>query len=51
MADLASTYGWQGQLEKAERLQEETLKLRKELLGEHHPDTLKSMGNLASTYW
>ncbi len=32
-------------------LQRETLKLHKEVLGECHPNTLRSMNNLASTYW
>ncbi len=31
-------------------LQKETLELRKEELGECHPETLISMGNLASIY-
>ncbi|PBK79652.1 TPR-like protein [Armillaria gallica] len=52
MSNLASTYRDLGQLDKAEVLDKETFKLRKEeVLGEYHPDTLRSMSNLASTYW
>lgn len=36
--------------EKALRLWEECLKLRKEVFGETHPDTLISMSNLARLY-
>ncbi len=50
MNNLALTYKELGQLEEAERLQTKTLKLRREVLGEHHPDTLISMNNLALTY-
>ncbi|PBK86816.1 TPR-like protein [Armillaria gallica] len=51
MSNLAWTYEELGQLEEAERLQTETLKLRREeVLGECHPYTLTSMSNLALTY-
>ncbi|RYO93786.1 hypothetical protein DL763_004271 [Monosporascus cannonballus] len=41
---------YQGQWKDAEKLQVQATELRKEVLGEKHPDTLTSMGNLASTY-
>ncbi len=37
-------------MEEAEKLEKETLKLRTKVLGEYHPDTLISMGNLALIY-
>ncbi len=48
MGNLASTYYKLGQWKEAKMLQTETLKLCKEVLGEHHPNTLLSMKNLAS---
>ncbi|KAE9388566.1 TPR-like protein [Gymnopus androsaceus JB14] len=39
-----------GKLEAAEKLEEEVLLLRKQVIGDHHPDTLASMANLAYTY-
>ncbi|KAM0139051.1 hypothetical protein ACHAP3_003319 [Botrytis cinerea] len=45
-------YYWeQGHSEKAEQLEIEVLALRKEVLGEKHPDTITAMENLASTWW
>ncbi|KAK6605152.1 TPR domain-containing protein [Botrytis cinerea] len=45
-------YYWeQGHSEKAEQLDIEVLALRKEVLGEKHPDTIFAMENLASTWW
>ncbi|KAI9762477.1 MAG: hypothetical protein M1840_001237 [Geoglossum simile] len=41
----------QGRLKEAEELSLRVLELQKEVLGEKHPDTLRTMGNLASTYW
>ncbi|KIW35751.1 uncharacterized protein PV06_11909 [Exophiala oligosperma] len=35
----------------AEKMSAQSLKLRKQVLGADHPDTLTSMANLASTYW
>ncbi|GAB7336900.1 hypothetical protein MBLNU13_g01179t1, partial [Cladosporium sp. NU13] len=35
----------------AEKVEERCLKVRRKMLGEGHPDTLTSMGNLARTYW
>ncbi|KAE9389894.1 TPR-like protein [Gymnopus androsaceus JB14] len=39
-----------GELEAAAKLGEKVLPLRKQVLGEHHPDTLTSMADLAWTY-
>src|SRR5277367_1890312 len=39
-----------GDWKKAEQLQVQVMDMRKKLLGAEHPDTLSSMGNLASTY-
>src|SRR5882757_395383 len=38
-----------GDWENAEQLQIEVMDMRKKLLGANHPDTIKSMGNLATT--
>src|SRR6266550_1977007 len=40
-----------GNWNEEEKLEVQVMKMRKEKLGLHHPDTLSSMGNLASTYW
>jgi hypothetical protein len=50
MANLATTYYQQRQLKEAKEIKVEVLALRKEVLGERHPDTIFSMANLASTY-
>jgi hypothetical protein len=50
MANLARTYWNQGKWNEAEQLEVQVLDMRKKLLGAEHPDTLMSMGNLASTY-
>ena len=50
MANLALTYGNQGQWKEAEELQAKELKICSRVLGVEHPDTLTSMANLASTY-
>jgi hypothetical protein len=50
MADLGLILwenGWTGD---AVQLSEQVLQLRKNKLGENHPDTLSSMGNLAIQY-
>ncbi|KAF5327971.1 hypothetical protein D9758_017749 [Tetrapyrgos nigripes] len=47
---LAQILGDAGMWTQAEQLEEEVLGVRREELGEHHPDTLTSMANLASTY-
>ncbi|SLM38770.1 violaceus kinesin [Lasallia pustulata] len=50
MADLAATYHQQGRSKEAEEIKLEVLELRKEVLGEKHPDTIYSMADLAATY-
>jgi tetratricopeptide (TPR) repeat protein len=44
-------YYQQGQFEQALPLAEKAYRLRKEVLGEKHPDTLTSLNNLASIYF
>jgi dihydrodipicolinate synthase/N-acetylneuraminate lyase len=51
MANLASTWWQQGRSDAAEELQVQVLELRKAVLGEKHPGTIKAMANLASTWW
>ncbi|KND93897.1 Kinesin light chain 4, partial [Tolypocladium ophioglossoides CBS 100239] len=41
----------EGRWEDAENIYVQVLEIRKAKLGADHPDTLTSMGNLASTYW
>ncbi|KAL2197093.1 hypothetical protein P885DRAFT_68976 [Corynascus similis CBS 632.67] len=48
---VAKFFSYRGQWKDAERLQLEAVKIREEVLGAEHPDTLTSMANLASTYW
>ncbi|KAF9474141.1 hypothetical protein BDN70DRAFT_816206 [Pholiota conissans] len=48
---IAHVYSEQGHWDKAEELQVEVMKKRKQVLGDNHPDTLTSMANLATTYW
>jgi CHAT domain-containing protein len=43
-------YYQQGQFDKALPLAKEALQIREELLGEQHPDTLKSLSKLAAVY-
>ena len=50
MANLASTYRNQGQWKEAEALQVVVMEKRKHLLGEEHPETLRSIRSLANTY-
>ena len=50
MGNLASTYQNQGQWDEAVTLEEKVLEVSKAVLGEWHPDTLKSKNNLAETY-
>src|SRR5262249_20928000 len=50
MNNLASSYYFAGQLDRALPLYEETLKLRKAKLGADHSDTLLSMHYLAISY-
>ena len=37
-------------MKEAEELEVQVMETRKQVLGEEHPDSLKSMANLASTY-
>jgi hypothetical protein len=48
MANLGSTYSRQGKWNEAEPLEVQVLDMCKKLLGAEHPDTLRSMANLAS---
>jgi hypothetical protein len=47
MGNLASTYRNQGRWKEAEELEVQVMETRKRVLGQEHPDTLTSMGNLA----
>ncbi|KAL5331087.1 hypothetical protein ACEPPN_000616 [Leptodophora sp. 'Broadleaf-Isolate-01'] len=51
MANLAITWWQQGRSSEAEQLQTEALKLRKEVLGAKHSNTINAMANLAVTWW
>ena len=48
--NIANVYYQHGQWKKAEALQMMVMKRRKNAFGEMHPDTLRSMGDLAATY-
>ena len=48
--DVWPTWLQQGRWNEAEKLNADAMELRKQLLGAEHPDTLRSMGNLAATY-
>jgi hypothetical protein len=50
MGNLGYTYHQLRQFQKAEELQVIALEKRKMFLGDNHPDTLRNMRNLASTY-
>lgn len=50
LRSLAITYHDIGRLEEARILQQEVLDLRKEILGDVHPDTISAMNNLSNTY-
>jgi hypothetical protein len=50
MGNLARTYSALGEHQKAKELNLTVLEKRKHVLGENHPDTLRTMGNLARTY-
>jgi tetratricopeptide (TPR) repeat protein len=50
MASLAATYHQQGRSDQAEEIFVNILELRKEVLDEKHPDTIKSMASLAAIY-
>jgi hypothetical protein len=47
---VAISYRDQGRWEEAEQLDVQVMETRKEMLGEDHPDTLRSMSSLALTY-
>ena len=51
MSNLASMYRAQGRTAEVVALEEEVLEKCRRILGAEHPDTLTSMGNLASTDW
>ncbi len=46
-SNLAEVFREQGRLDEAERLQRETLEIRRRVLGDQHPDTFSSLTNLA----
>ncbi|KAL2137468.1 hypothetical protein VTI28DRAFT_9557 [Corynascus sepedonium] len=46
---VAESYSIHGKYQDAEALYRQTLKLRTQVLGAEHPDTLRSMNNLANT--
>ena len=48
--NLASSYSYLGDYNKACKLQNAVYNARKEILGEKHPDTLNSLNNLANSY-
>jgi hypothetical protein len=51
MANLARrTYSDQGRWEESEQLEVQVMETRKTKLGADHPDTLRSMANLAFTF-
>jgi len=50
MNNLAGLYESQGKYDEAEPLYVECLRMRREVLGDNHPDTLSSMNNLAVLY-
>ena len=50
-ARLRSVYVDGGRWKEAEKLEVLVMETSKRVLGEEHPDTLTSMGNLALTYW
>src|SRR6266567_2149492 len=49
-SNIALVYQEQGKWKEAEALQVVVMEKKKHLLGEKHPDTLTSMGDLAATY-
>ena len=48
---LLHSYWNQGWWKEAKELELLVMEMRKRVLGEEHPDSLMSIGNLASTYW
>jgi tetratricopeptide (TPR) repeat protein len=51
MAELATTYHDQGRYDEAEKIYVDVLALRREVLGEMHPDAIRSVAHLAATYY
>jgi tetratricopeptide (TPR) repeat protein len=49
MNNLAVTLRAQGDLNRARELREKVLEISRRVLGEEHPDTLRSMNNLAES--
>ncbi|WYZ42126.1 hypothetical protein EsH8_V_001021 [Colletotrichum jinshuiense] len=49
--NVAGYFLYQGQWTQAEHGAVQSVKVRVEILGEEHPDTLSSINNLASIYW
>jgi hypothetical protein len=49
-SNFALVFSENGDLNNAEQLKVQVLDMRKKLLGAEHPDTISSIGNLASTY-
>lgn len=49
MGRIAAIYLEQGRHSEAEALQKQVQEMRKQELGDDHPDTLSSMANLART--
>ena len=50
MNNLANVYDVQGKYAQAETLDSQTLEIQRRVLGPEHPDTLRSMNNLAIVY-
>jgi tetratricopeptide (TPR) repeat protein len=51
MLELAGSYADGGRQDEALKLREETLGLRRKVLGPQHPETIVAMANLASSYF
>ncbi|KAJ7748618.1 hypothetical protein B0H16DRAFT_1692082 [Mycena metata] len=49
-AQYAAIFWEGGRYKQATRLQEEVLEKQRQLMGENHPNTLSTMGNLATSY-
>ena len=50
MSDLAITFCQQGRWKEAEELELRVMEVMRRVLGDEHPNTLKSVGNLVDTY-
>lgn len=51
MHNLATSNHFQGQYQRATQLGEQTVEVRKRVLGAEHVDTLNSVHNLAKCYY